>query len=152
MYGYDDFDDEDDYADLDGIRERSEDPFDDLRITDEQLWRLFSLLTGNGMDCALIIRSFGARIIWVWTALDKAGKTRYFEHEINVPRRRPMDFSVVGRAANPGYRYESKRAASRAKVVDAVLRAMGAVLKVPLAGYDPDPERSRYFHENRAGR
>lgn len=148
MLDYEDFDDEDTDADLDGVRERSADPFDDTRISDEQLRRLFSLLTKDSMDCALTIRSFGAMITWVWTALDKAGKKRYFEHEITVPRRRPMDFTVVGRSFNPGYR-EGFGRATKAKVVDAVLRAMSVVLEVSLAGYDPDPERAGYFYENR---
>jgi hypothetical protein len=149
MFGYDDFEEEEDFSDLDGLRERSSDPFDDLRITDEQLRRLYALLTKNGMDCDLQIRPFGARIVWVWAEADKTRRTRYFEYAINIPRRRPMDFTTMGRSSNPGYGHMAKREAARAKVTDAVLRAMGAVLRISLADYVPDPEMSRYFYENR---
>lgn len=146
---YDDDEDEDDDDDESGYRESGFDPFDDIQITDDQLRRLFSLLTKNDMDCELRIWVFGARIIWVWAESDKTRDTRYFEYEIKIPRRRPMDFSVAGRSSNPGYGFIAKRAATRAKVVDAVLRAMSAVLKLSLIGYDPDPEMAAYFYENR---
>lgn len=148
MFDYDYAEDDEDDA-LDALWERSADPFDDTLITDEQLRRLFSLLTGDGLDCELHIRPFGARIIWVWSERDKAGKTRYFEYEIDVPRRRPMDFTAAGRSSNPGYGFAAKRTAARARVIDAVLRAMGTALGISLAGHVPDPEMSRYFYENR---
>lgn len=152
MSDYDDYDDYDINDEEDGVWERGFDPFDNIRITDDQLRRLFSLLTKNDMDCELSIRPFGAKIIWVWTEADKAKQTRYFEYEINVPRRRPMDFAVAGRSSNPGYGFLERREATKARVVNAVLRAMSAVLKVSLDGHVPDPEAAEEFHENRHGR
>jgi hypothetical protein len=149
VFDYDEFFGEEVYADLDGTREFSLDPFDSVRITDDQLRRLFSLLTKSDVDCDIAIRPFGARIIWVWAELDKTRKTRFFEYEIKVPRRRPMDFTVIGRSSNPGYRDISKRAATKAKVVDAVLRSMSVVLGISLAGHVPDPEAAWEIYENR---
>jgi hypothetical protein len=143
-----DVDDADDLYD-DDDEGRYDDPFDNIVLSYEQAKELCKRVTGNKLDCECVRATPGYKITWVWTEVDRKGKTRYLEYNIWVPRRRPMELKVAASSSN--YNYYVSTAARRqryAEVAATVLKHLGEMLRIDLTGYEPDPERARLFSEN----